>query len=170
MTWHRDILPTVRRASSLLARGSVLLLALIVATAGTTELISNTSSRRMACDASQSMGAQEAAALSEDQAAGLVFRRWLDGHMFQHLCPNLLGWITGYSVEEAAHRFRDSTGVAYPVYVTTLSVRPLSPLDGSWDGAGEPADGGWIRHRTIFFTADRDGDRLVFHERGTSPT
>ena len=123
----------------------------------------------MACDDSQSLGPQEAAALTEDQAAGLVFRRWLDAHMLQHLCSGPLGWITGYSVEESPHQFRDSTGAAYPVYVTTFSVRPLFPFDGSWDGAGEPGSGGWIRHRTIFFVLDRSGDRLVFHERGTSP-
>lgn len=169
MTWHRDLLPTVRRTVGLLARGGVLLLALLIAASGAAIFISGTSSRHMACNASESVGAQEAAALTEDQAAELVFRRWLDGHMLQDLCPGPLAWITGYSVEEAARRFQDSTGAAYPVYVTTFSVRPLSPLDGSWDGAGVPADGGWIRHKTIFFTADRDGDRLVFHEHGTSP-
>lgn len=169
MTWHRDFVPTVRRTASLLARGSVFLLALFVAASGAAVLISSTASRHTACDASESVGAQESTALTEDQAAGLVFRRWLDGHMLQHLCSGAPSWITGYSVDEAPRRFRDSTGAAYPVYVTTFSVRPLSPLDGSWNGAGVPADGGWVRHKTIFFTVDRDGDRLVFHEHGTSP-
>lgn len=143
----------------------VLLLILVFAA----YFVSSTPANRSACVSRLSVTPQEQSGLSEDQAASLVLHRWLDGQMLQHLCPAPQGWITGYSVEEEPHRFQDAAGVTYPVYVTTFSVRPLSSLAGGWDGAGEPASGGWVRNRTIFFTAERDGGRLVFHERGTSP-
>lgn len=169
MTRHRVFLSRVKRVGSLLARGSVLMIALLLAAAVAAGLLSEVPARRVACDDLQSVGPQERATLSEDQAAELVLERWLGGHMLQRLCPSQPGWITAYSIEEPPHQFRDSADVAYPVYVTTFSVRPLSPLDGGWDGAGEPASGGWIRHRTIFFTVERNGGRFVFHEHGTSP-
>jgi len=166
---YQTLLSRAKRFAWLFARAILLLIVSLLFFVFGAYFLSDTPGHRSACVVLQSIAPQEQGGLSEDQAATLALHRWLDGQTVQHLCPAPQGWITGYSVEEEPHRFQDAAGVTYPVYVTTFSVRPLPLFAGGWDGAGKKSSGGWVRHRTIFFTAERDGDRLVFHERGTSP-